>query len=92
MKRELNFAEGILVTILGLTQGGLVLSWMWLWFVVPLGVVSITWIHGAGLVVMRQLFKNHNLEKETTWDSILTGWLLLWMFAGLGALVNWVMV
>ena len=35
---------------------GVVLSWMWTWFAVPLGAPGITWAHAVGLSILLNAF------------------------------------
>lgn len=38
--------------------GGWVLATLWTWFMVPLGVTAITWLHASGLNVLVRLFQH----------------------------------
>lgn len=60
----LAFGLGIPVQLLR----GLVLSWLWLWFLVPLGLPEIGFVQGAGLAVIATML-TANLFAKTTLDD-----------------------
>lgn len=66
----LVFALGVVSTFFG----GYVASCLWGWFVTPLGVMAITWLHGVGLLLLvRVLFgQSVILSREEAED---TDWL-----------------
>jgi len=60
-----NMLAIILLPFVLLLQG-FVLSKLWLWFVMPLGVPAISIVHAMGITILFNLFNNNvSHEKET---------------------------
>lgn len=86
-KYEPTGAEVAMVLVLAVPVTvfeGWLLSWMWLWFVVPLGLAPISAIHGAALRVVAVWFQRPNsfeadespvliFAKHTAILTVLTG-------------------
>ena len=106
-KKELEAAEAVgkllgwlvamlfifpLTTIYSVLATGYIISWMWVWFVVPLGVPAITLVHAWGLSAMiyivsrtPSIYENENNKidggKVTAallmpWITLLVGYIL----------------
>jgi hypothetical protein len=79
-KRELIITKGCL-TATGVTLlipaimllDGYIVSKMWLWFVVPFGIMPITVWHAYGLCLCISLFSRTDLKKDEGWKPVLTG-------------------
>lgn len=54
----------LLLLIPAMAWDGFVISTLWSWFVVPLGVVPIGVWHAAGLAVLTNYFKNVNVTQN----------------------------
>ena len=71
-----------------LLWAGFVVACLWSWFVVPLGVVAISTIHGAGLAVLWKLLAGNRdtggdrSVLERSFESMLFDALLLGIGAG----------
>lgn len=69
----------LVITVLSIIWNGYVLSVLWSWFIVPLGVVSITIAWAIGLSVVIGLFKatvsntseTSNNSADKSWTDIL---------------------
>jgi len=61
----MNFLVGIPITLFK----GLAISKLWLWFIVPLGVMPIGVIHGVGLAVILVLFTGSYPHVDKDEDS-----------------------
>lgn len=49
---------------------GYVLSLLWLWFLVPLGVPAITNFAGAGIVLLVKCISPPKSNHDVTWDAM----------------------
>lgn len=61
----------ILLDIPAIMLRGLVISYLWLWFMVPLGLMEITFVHGIGLALMVGLFLSGVATREDKGESTL---------------------
>lgn len=78
------FMGCILILIMlpvGILLRGFVLMQLWMWFMTPLGVVSITQAHAYGLATMASLFIPHSSPKSDAEES--AGTLAVKMFGSL---------
>ena len=87
-----------ILTVYSVVAQGFVISWLWEWYIVPLGMSSLTLIHAYGISLIlyvtthqHTVYKNANNElsgeKITTgliapWWALLIGWILHTMFMG----------
>ena len=91
MNKFLSFLGGLVVYAINIFIGGIVLMFMWNWFVVPLGVVKIGFWLALGISLTIVCFFGKKTEKieEGEFISHLLGnilsLLLLW---GVGAIVQ----
>lgn len=60
MDRLLEYLLIAAVMLLAVITNGLALSWLWLWFITPFGLPSISYIHALGL----SLFSNFMLGTQ----------------------------
>jgi hypothetical protein len=69
-----------------------VLTCLWAWFVVPLGVVAIGKAHAFGLSTMISLLRAKPVDNERdALEGLLTGLAYALIAWGLGALAHWLM-
>lgn len=64
----LKFVGYIISAVLLILAGAGTLMTLWGWFVVPLGVTSITLAHAAGLSLMVSYFAHRNINSEPKGD------------------------
>ena len=83
MKNDVDFGAalfGVVASFVSLVfVYGYVLSLLWLWFLVPLGVPAITNLVGAGIILLVRLIlfcaqgiEKSNKEDDLTWKFVLT--------------------
>lgn len=101
-KSNLSFFGVILVIALSVAQtifSGYVLSEMWTWFVVPLGVTAIGLAHAVGIASLGGLFflgvgaaiSAHNYESENK-NRDMVKWYVMYYFSTTVGLLNlWLM-
>lgn len=70
---------------------GVVISTMWAWFIVPLGVDPITLTHGIGLSFFMSLFvaKYRNTKDDDTSEKI-AQWMFIFMHPLVALLFGWI--
>ena len=87
----LKFFSAIGILLYAMTCDGFVFSVMWKWFVVPLGMPSLTLVNAIGCILMVRFFfrfKNNSGNKNTLSESVVTILVKPWIFLGLGWLVT----
>lgn len=60
------FGAALLLAIPVILLHGLVLSYLWLWFAVPLGVPALNLWHACGVAALLSLFTRRAPEKDKT--------------------------
>ena len=60
MEKFGKIVAGVLLVALNMMLTMITVSYLWLWFIVPLGAASITWAHAFGLSLIVVFFQNRN--------------------------------
>lgn len=87
----------VVIFPMGILLNGFVLCKLWMWFIVPLGVMSISLGHAYGLVLTSYLFITNGLKSPRDydeeskshpvqiafkmWGHLILNPLLVWLFA-----------
>ncbi len=66
----------IILGVLGACIEGVMLTYVWAWFMVPLGLPAIGWAHACGLAILVSLFTmrgggyDPRTNDEKLWDGL----------------------
>lgn len=82
----------VLLSLVGVFWGGFVLAELWGWFMVPLGVHAITYLHAAGLATLLSvMLGSRGLQSSESGDeALITGFIYAFLIPFLGLVVGWV--
>jgi len=79
----------VAVSVVVSVVNGFVLSYLWQWFVTPLGIPAIGLAHAIGLgMIIRYLTKSESNSENTIGSAIVDAFLGPFVMLGLGAIVK----
>ena len=87
----LNFLI-LILAIPGMLLRGWVITYLWKWFMVPLGIVDISLPHAIGISVIISFLISNVIKKDQTKEEQIYGLVLMFLWPlialGLGWIVN----